>query len=365
MKLFTCTSCTQVVFFENVVCTKCGHTLAYLQDHAVISAIEPAPVEAGAATGGAAGVFVALAPEAQGARYKLCANSTQFQTCNWALPVDDQESYCRSCALNQTIPNMADNHALDGWHRLEKAKRRLVYTLIGLGLPLAPKRVDPRGLAFSFLEENGGAKVLTGHDDGLITINVAEADDPFREKMRVQMGEAYRTVLGHFRHEIGHYYWDRLISKSDSIAKYRELFGDETADYAQAMQNHYDRGAPADWPLRFVSAYASMHPWEDWAETWAHYLHMVDTLETSRSYGLALRPKAVGGGALPEVAARRLHFDDFDDLISAWVPLTVALNSLNRGMGLADLYPFVLSDAAITKLRFVHDVIEAAASAPS
>ncbi len=352
MKLFTCGACQQVVFFENVQCTRCGHALAYLPDHAVVSAIERVEDPAGPP------VFVALAPEAQGARYRLCRNSTDHEACNWTIPAAEEGEFCRSCRCNEIIPNLADAQAKEAWRRIERAKRRLLYTLLGFGLPVEEKSSHERGLAFVFKADDEQSHVLTGHSEGVITLNIAEADDPFREKMRLQMGEAYRTLLGHFRHEIGHYYWSRLIDGSPLLEACRALFGDERADYAACLQRHYDQGAPPDWGLSFVSAYASMHPWEDWAETWAHYLHMVDTLETARSYGLALRPRAVGGSTLGSVAARRLHFDDFDDLIAAWVPLTLALNSFNRSMGLADLYPFVLSAKAVEKLRFVHDAIE-------
>jgi hypothetical protein len=47
----------------------------------------------------------------------------------------------------------------------------------------------------------------------------------------------------------------------------------------------------------------------------------------------------------------------FDRILQNWLPLTYALNELNRGMGLPDLYPFVLSAPAIEKLRFVHEVL--------
>jgi hypothetical protein len=323
-----------------------------------MSALEPVS----GATGSDA-LFTALAAPAGHDRYRLCRNYSEHATCNWAVPADGGAGYCRACAFNDVIPNLGDAAAKDGWRRLEGAKRRLLYTLIELGLPLEPRAAGhDRGLAFAFKKDTGGDKVFTGHSDGLITINIAETDDPFREKMRLQMGEAYRTVLGHFRHEIGHYYWFRLCDGSNRLDAARALFGDERADYRAAMQRHYKEGAPSDWSTRFVSAYASMHPFEDFAETWAHYLHMVDTLETARSYGLALRPAAVGGAALEEVRARRLDFDDFGDLITAWVPLTLALNSLNRGMGLLDLYPFVLSEPAVGKLRFVHDIIEDAAA---
>jgi hypothetical protein len=166
-----------------------------------------------------------------------------------------------------------------------------------------------------------------------------------------------------FRHEIGHYYWDVLVRDTAENERFRALFGDEKRDYAAELKRHYDAGPPPDWQSAYVSAYATMHPWEDWAETWAHYLHIVDTLETARSYGMALRPQPVGLPKPPRdlsVTAQRLDFDDFEDLLGAWFPLTFALNSLNRGMGLPDLYPFVLSEPAIKKLRFVQDVIERA-----
>ena len=233
---------------------------------------------------------------------------------------------------------------------------------------------NPRGLAFDFLKDAGEQKVWTGHSDGLITINIAEADDPFREKMRIQLGETYRTLLGHFRHEIGHYYWDRLIRDSRWLSRFRALFGDEQIDYEQAKQKHYG-GGPGDWQQRFVSQYASMHPWEDWAETWAHYLHMVDTLETARCYGLSIRPPTTEGpdgeallsprtAADASVAARRLDLHSFDDLMAGWVPLTIALNSLSRSMGLPDTYPFILSTPAIEKLAFVHNVVELEGTRP-
>jgi hypothetical protein len=296
----------------------------------------------------------------------LCQNGWEHEVCNWAVPAAEAEPYCRACRLNQTIPNLGDPAAKEAWHRLEIAKRRLLCTLFDLRLPVESKAVDPeRGLAFSFLKNEGDAIVFTGHNDGLITINIAEADDPFREKTRVQMGETYRTLLGHFRHEIGHYYWDRLIADGPWLAGFRSRFGDERADYGEAQQRHYQSGPPPDWGRHFVSAYASMHPWEDWAETWAHYLHMSDTLETARAYGLALRPRPTSDGAshpVSTLAVRRLDPHSFDDLVSGWVPLAVALNSLNRSMGLADPYPFVLSEAAIEKLRFAHQVIEGSAS---
>jgi hypothetical protein len=309
MKLFTCAACQQPVHFENSRCTRCGHALAFLPDHAVLTAIEP--VE------GTPGAFVALGGGAKRERYRLCGNQIDHQACNWAIPESESQNqrFCRACRLNEVIPNLADPIAQAAWLKLEYSKRRLIYTLLGLGLPVESRAERPEGVAFAFKQDlPGEEKVMIGHDEGLITINIAEADSPFREKTRLELGETYRTLLGHFRHEIGHYYWDRLIAGSSFQERFRTLFGDESASYDLAVAAHYKNGAPPDWPLHFVSSYASMHPWEDWAESWAHYLHMVDTLETARSFGLALRPDVPVGDGKREIRTRRLDFDDFDDL---------------------------------------------------
>jgi hypothetical protein len=203
--------------------------------------------------------------------------------------------------------------------------------------------------------------VVTGHANGLITISLAEADDAERERQRHRMAEPYRTLLGHFRHEIAHYYWSRLIAGSPRLQEFRGLFGDEREDYAAALQRHYANGPPADWPTHFVTAYASAHPWEDFAETWAHYFHMIDTLEIAHAFGLTVRPRLSKGADM----ATRIDFDPYhaemDRIIEAWLPLTFAVNSINRSMGLPDLYPFVLAPTVIAKLTFVHDRIRAQA----
>jgi len=354
MKIFTCFACGQTLYFENTTCGQCGHALAFLPDRGVLAAVEAA----------GDGALAPVDPKLAGPSYRPCGNQVDHAACNWAVPAAEAQRFCASCRLNEMIPNLADPKAKEAWLKLERAKRRLLYTLMGLGLPVEPRGADSAGLAFSFKQDEPGAeKVFTGHSDGLITINIAEADAPFREKTRQEMGEAYRTILGHFRHEIGHYYWDRLIQGSAHAPRFQKLFGDPGADYGAALQRHYDQGPPADWPSRFVSSYASMHPWEDWAESWAHLLHMMDTLETARSFGLALQPKPVGGRPEPPLSIRRVDVEHFDDLIAAWVPMTLALNALNRSMGLPDLYPFVLSQPAIDKLRFVHEVIGAEAAA--
>ena len=331
MKLFSCQACGQLLYFENVRCEHCGHILGYLSDIAKISALEALPD----------GTWKALA-EPRSA-YKFC-NNNQFGVCNWLVPADDAAGFCAACRHNHVIPDLtiAGNDAL--WARLESAKHRLFYSLIRLGLPLENRIDEPdHGLAFDFLADSPVSHaqgVMTGHEKGLITLALKEADDAVREKVRGEMGEPYRTLLGHFRHEVGHYFWDRLISTDEKkLAQFRSQFGDERADYDEALQRHYQEGAPAGWQDSFVSVYATTHPWEDFAETWAHYLHIVDTLETASSFGVKIRPRAAHG----ELQAA-INFDSYkaasiDQLIDNWLPIAFAVNSLNRSMGQPDLYP--------------------------
>jgi hypothetical protein len=354
MKLFKCSACEQVVYFENSACTRCGRALAYLPERGFLAALEP--------VAGSAGLFRTVGTDERNALYKLCGNQVDHGACNWAVPESDPDRFCRACRLNDIIPNLSDAAAKAAWIRVEGAKRRMLYTLLALRLPVETRAERPTGLGFAFKKDvPGQEKVLIGHDVGLITINIAEADSPFREKTRLELGEGYRTLLGHFRHEIGHYYWDRLVAGSPLIDAFRAKFGDERASYDDAVTVHYRDGAPRDWPTRFVSSYASMHPWEDWAESWAHYLHMVDTLDTARGLGLALRPPKATKRDHLDVTTRGLDFEDVDDLIAAWGPLALALNSLNRSMGLPDPYPFVVPPPALEKIRFVHQVIEQSA----
>ncbi len=282
MKIFHCGDCQSLLFFENVQCVTCGHKLAYLPDRETVAALEPAGEDQWRPL-----------PEGGAETYRLCRNYSQENVCNWAVRADDPNPYCLSCRLTGVIPDLGRPGCREAWCKLETAKRRLIYTLLSLGLPLAAKAEAPdKGLTFRFLADAAGAPpVLTGHNDGVVTVNVAEADDSVREKRRHQMHEGYRTLLGHFRHEVGHYYWNQLIRGAEWTDPFRRLFGDEREDYGQALQRHYKEGPPADWQGRFVSSYASSHPWEDWAETWAHYLHMTDTLETALACGLSLVPK--------------------------------------------------------------------------
>lgn len=352
MKTFYCDACGALVFFENVTCLACGHALGFLPDVLDLSAMEH----------DADGKLRALAAPAKGRRYRVCANGSGHGVCNWMVPAESDRPFCVACQLNETIPDLPVPGNLERWHRLELSKRRLVYTLLHLGLPLAPAPGETGPpLRFRFLADTpDGKAMLTGHANGVITINVAEADDAVREQRRVNLHEPFRTLLGHFRHEVAHYYWDILIATPERREAFRALFGDEQADYKASLERHYKEGPPADWTTRHVSAYASSHPWEDWAETFAHYLHIVDAVETAASFGLSLRPRQHPSASSMTAEPLRASQPEasLDAILATWYPLTYALNSLNRGMGLNDLYPFVLPAPAVEKLRFIHDTLQ-------
>lgn len=354
-KVWKC-SCGQPIFFRNDQCLNCGAALGYLPEVDEMLALDPAIDGTWLARmHGHLHADTAIDPAW---RLRRCANHDMAAACNWL--VVDGVPFCLACRLNRTIPDLsfADNAA--HWQKIELAKRRLIAQLANLGLPIAAKEADERGLAFDFLAPGVSGTPPTGHCDGIITLNVLEASDLYREQMRARFSEPYRTLLGHLRHEIGHYYWYRLIEGSQRLDAFRSMFGDERVDYQQALKRHYDAGAPADWQLRFVSAYASVHPWEDWAESWAHYLHIVDTLDTAVGFGMdpsdvAIEFKPFTREALSDPTAD--DDDEFLSLINGWVQLATMLNELSRSLGQPDFYPFVLSISAVRKLHFIHGVI--------
>lgn len=349
--------CGRPVFFRNTACLGCQRALGFDPQRLVVASLEALDDGRWRIDGGEAAT-----------RWRRCANF-EPAGCNWLVDdaeADAHEGLCRACRLNRTIPDLGDTVHVQWWRGIEVAKRRLVSQLLGLGLPVRSRVTeDPEhGLMFDFLRaEPGGEPVLTGHANGLVTLNVEEADDARREQIRHALREPYRTLLGHLRHEVGHYYWDRLVRDGRRLEPFGARFGDERADYGQALQRHYDAGPAPDWPQRCVSAYASSHPWEDWAETWAHYLHMVDTLETALSFGLEADDVDVdvepfGPDALDDPRDRGAR--RFLRFVNAWVELTTMLNEMSRSMGQPDFYPFVLSRPAVAKLHFVHRVVGAA-----
>jgi hypothetical protein len=351
MKLFNCTHCGQLIYFENSRCEQCGFLLGFVTEKLQLLSLN----------GLGNGNFSVCSKDNSGITYRYCANH-EYGVCNWMVRSGSVTPFCKACTLNRTIPNLNKLEYLNRWITIENAKHRLVYTLLRLKLPVISKTEDrKKGLSFDFMADenpNGSKKVLTGHADGVITINIAEANDLEREMARKAMDEVYRTVLGHFRHEVGHYYWDRLIDNSQYIEPFRRLFGDERVDYGEALKKHYKEGAPVGWNQRFISAYASTHPWEDWAETWAHYLHIIDTLETAYSFGISVHPNVenIPGNLIADMKADPYSVENFDTIINLWLPLTFTMNSINRSMGLHDLYPFVINQKVIEKLRFIHQV---------
>ena len=344
MRHFECQACGHPLHFENFLCESCGRRLGFVPLEATITALEPNGER-----------WLALADSAPSSAYVPCANLA-FDSCNWLIPASSNERFCVACRHNRTIPDLTDQRNLSLWRLIEVAKRRLFYSLLRLKLPLRTKMQGSTGLAFDFLAPTD-KPVMTGHLEGVITINLAEADDAEREKQRGAMDEPYRTLLGHFRHEIAHYYWDRLVRDHGSITEFREIFGDERVDYGEALRRHHSRGAPADWANTFVTAYASSHPWEDFAETWAHYFHITDTLETARAFGVHMQPRVTGNRTLEAAVNFDPYTASIEHLIDAWIPLTFAFNSINRSMGVGDLYPFVLGAPTMLKLNYIYNLI--------
>ena len=332
MRAFACPTCGRLVVFESDRCLNCATELVY----------DPSERD-----------IAALGPDGQ-----RCANE-DIAACNWRAPAAGE--LCAACALTRTRPADEDHDGLEALAAAEAAKRRLLFELAELELPVESWRDRAGGLAFDLLSSDR-EPVTTGHADGVITLDLAEGDPASRELRRAELGEPYRTVLGHLRHEIGHYYQPILAPEGTPARDVcRARFGDDRAGYQEAMDRHYREGPPAGWPANFVSAYATMHAWEDWAETFAHYLHIRDALQTAAAYGLR-----VDGPDIPTTDVAPLHADPDDadegdagaqELLDAWLPLTYALNAMNRSMGSSDLYPFVISPPVAGKLALVHRLV--------
>ncbi|MBT78967.1 MAG: hypothetical protein CL587_01075 [Alteromonadaceae bacterium] len=353
MKNYQC-ECGNTLYFANSTCLSCQRPVGFISQEMTLSACE---IDDN-------GHWISCL---NGKAYRPCTNYSKYQVCNWLIPAEEDHSLCESCQLTETIPDLSKPDNLSLWFRMEKAKRQLIYTLSKLGLDVWKHGVENANeLRFRFLEDETEedeygeeltvkSTVITGHCNGVITLNLKEAEDASRLKMREQMNERYRTLIGHFRHESGHYYWDTLVQNSPYLEKFRSLFGDERQDYTKSMQLYYANGPVQDWQSSWISAYASMHPWEDWAESWAHYLHIVDTLETATEYSINILQNRLGN-PLAETY-RRASETDFQRIFEDWCRLTTVLNALNRSMGQDDAYPFVISYPALQKLSFIHDLL--------
>ena len=361
MRPFACGRCASTVYFENVVCGQCGALLGFSPTLRRMLAFDP-PLPAPAAWQVHVAAPGQQADPAAGCLLQPCANRFEHGICNWMLDLDDGQTQCRSCRLTVAIPNLQDPLNLQRWRLFEQAKRRLVFTLLMLGLPPEAQADAPAGafgLRFQLLASlPDQPPVLTGHDDGLITLNLAEADDVQRETARVSLGEPQRSLLGHLRHETSHYLQQRYIDGRPAQDRCREMFGDERIDYPTALAQHYAQGAPADWQQHYVSAYASAHPWEDWAETCAHYLLVVDAVQTAAAWGLTLagpvtaQPQSADGPAQSPVNDLVLH---------QWLPVAQFLNAMNRSLGQHDSYPYQMPDAVLAKMALVQTLLREAA----
>ncbi len=340
MKVFQCGNCRHSVFFENYTCENCGHLSGFRASDRKMLTFE-------------ANTDV-LVSDREHIAYKYCKNY-RHHVCNWVIEKTDTADYCSACQLNRTIPNLSDTDNFEKWQALEIAKHRLIYQLQKIGLAL-PSRMDTEdGLCFDFVARQNNPNLMTGHANGVVTVLLQEADSVIREQMRKQFLEPYRTLVGHLRHEVGHYFWDRLVYKNHNVlSEFRSIFGDEQCDYGNALQSYYKNGAPSNWQKSYISKYATSHPWEDWAETWAHYLHVMDMVETAYFFGVNVKPIGVKKGMKAKVTFDPYTIEDFDVIIKTCVPLSFAVNSINRAMGIPDVYPFVITRPVIEKMKFIH-----------
>ncbi|MDF1813976.1 MAG: putative zinc-binding metallopeptidase [Verrucomicrobiales bacterium] len=349
MKTFYCKSCNHVLLFNSHICESCGATVAFDRER-----LEMVPLRLGSDSN--------QWFDPRGMVRRICGNH-KFAVCNWLVEKHEKENLCLSCRFNRYVPASNDGQSRKQWYQLQDAKHRLIYSLLRADLPLVTKLEDQQiGLAFDFIDENHptpfDATATTGHSGGRITINAKEAGSVQREIAKNSLGEGYRTLIGHFRHEVGHYYWEILISNDETKkSQFRNIFGDERSDYQAALQQHYLSPNP-NWQSSYISSYASCHPWEDWAETWAHYFHIVDTADTAFDFGISLAPR---NRALKNLRLKAkfdpYKYKKFKNIISVFHAMVFATNSLNRSMGLPDLYPFVITPPVREKLNFVHDLI--------
>jgi hypothetical protein len=349
VRTYTCT-CGNRLFFENSRCLGCDSELAFCPHCRRLS---PLDLDSD-------GLYRCRHADCQTQLVK-CDNYRRHQVCNRAVRwagAASRQALCDCCSHNEVIPDLTVPGNRGRWYRLEAAKRRLFY---GLELLHLPRGTSANGilppLAFQFLADTedprrpGAAQgVVTGHCQGRITINIQEADDDQRERLRVQFGEAHRTLIGHFRHEIGHYYWEVLV-RGRAEDPFKAAFGDhERPTYDEALTRHYQNGPPADWQARFISAYATVHPWEDFAETFGAYLDMICLLDSAHHQGLP-------SGGQPHLS--------LDAMLLDYQQIGIAMNEMNRSVGLVDVVPEVFVQPVVEKLRFVHELVSRAGSAAS
>lgn len=344
MKLFRCPRCEDITVLETLVCRGCGLAIGF----------HPPSLDMAEANDDGTDI--------DGRSWIPCSN--RHWRCNWLVATDAGSARCSSCRLVRKRPEASDTIALEKLADATVPMRRLLVQLADLGLPIDPFYEREGGLAFDLLSTNSGqGRVTIGHANGVITIDLVETLDDYREALRIRLGEPYRTMLGHFRHEVGHYYQWVLVEQSDWIDECRRLFGDERASYAEALDRHYRQGPPDGWAATYISEYATMHPWEDFAESFAHYLHITNTLGTAAAGGLVLQAERVDGALENDVVPRASYRDqDMSVVLADWQWLSLLFNRVNHSMGRGDLYPFTLTEPVKQKLDFVHRVVQDAST---
>lgn len=315
MQSFTCPASGNRVFFDNLSCG-CGAQL-YYDPEARTMLNEAVP----------------------------CINRDSIG-CNWMA--EPGQRWCRSCLMTDVVPDLSvgDNRQLLA--RAERAKRWVLANLSNWGwFTQADPGPRPRFRMMSERIGDSEEPVMMGHANGIITINVTEADELIRLQRQHQLREQYRSMVGHLRHEIAHFLFTRLSAQPDFLPAFREIFGDERADYGAALQAHY---ANPQLPKGdYITDYATAHPHEDWAETTAHLLHMVDFTDSFVNAGLSM------SGLPPDYAP--YQDGNAEHLLTITTDVAIAINDINRALDNSDLYPFVLTPRIREKLTFVHDWI--------
>ncbi len=307
MRVYHCPKCRNRVWFNNCTCT-CGLMVGYDPDaDAMVSEFTP------------------------------CTNRDAIG-CNWTA--DGDSGFCRSCSMTRTHPDMAVDGNAELWTRAEAAKRWVIANLVALGW-FGRNDAGDRPV-FKLLSEttrDGPARTVMGHADGLITINVSEADPAEIVARRERMEEPYRTMIGHFRHEIAHFLFLRLAAENEGFeVAFRVMFGDEREDYGGALKRHYAAEDDGGWRDAHISHYASAHPHEDWAETAAHVMHLTDLLDSAQALGFTNETPP--------------------DNLAAAMDIGLAVNHLNRSMGMEDAYPFVVTEVVRQKLDFAAEALD-------
>jgi hypothetical protein len=378
MRLHHCSHCNQQVYFENTICTACGSALGFVTDLMQMRAFGPQQVDGlwpalpgapvplnpapntGPNTTASANQGTGLGTPPSTTRWRPCARRVTADLCNWMVPAGSPSNHCLSCQLTDAASAYSSSASAQRG-KAELEKRRLLYTLLTLRLPLRPKAFadDLMGLSFRWLSPHDDKTALTAHANGLVSLNLQEVDDVHRESARVQFGESQRTVLGHLRHEVSHHLYQRFVSGTRFMEPFRLHFGDERHDYGQALQRYYANGPIPNWRDWTISAYAGSHPWEDWAETCAHYLLIFDAVETAASWGLQLRGSGSGHVTPIPTSSRPMQALLFDD----WMPVARFLNAMSRSIGIGDSYPYSVPQPLLGKLRFVQEVMQASANA--